>query len=145
MTEVVIRYVHFLSIFVLFALLTSEHLLLKPQVSRADIKRLAIIDLAYGITALVVLGAGLALWLGVGKPAEFYTKNPVFHAKFGLFILIGLLSIGPTVFFIKQRKTTAETIAVPRALIHLIRLELTLLVLMPLLAVLMAKGIGLPS
>ncbi|EDY86008.1 conserved hypothetical protein [gamma proteobacterium HTCC5015] len=145
MSEIIIRYAHFLSIFVLFALLTAEHLLLKPQVSRADMKRLGIIDIAYGVTALVVLAAGLALWMGVGKPAEFYTKNPVFHAKFGLFILIGLLSIAPTVFFIKQRKTTAESITVPKSLIHIVRLELTLLVAMPLLAVLMAKGIGLPS
>lgn len=31
--------------------------------------------------------------------------NSLFHAKLGLFILVGLLSILPTVVFIKWRKT----------------------------------------
>jgi len=45
-------------------------LLLKPQLTRAEVGRLANIEAVYGIAALALLMAGLTLWLGsFGKPA----------------------------------------------------------------------------
>src|SRR2546429_757256 len=56
--------------------LASEHLLLKKELTRSEINRLARIDAVYGVAALVLLTAGLILWLGsVGKPAVYYTKK----------------------------------------------------------------------
>ncbi|TMO92286.1 DUF2214 domain-containing protein, partial [Pseudoalteromonas sp. S3178] len=81
----------------------------------------------------------------VGKPSEFYTKNPIFHAKVGLFLLIALLSIIPTVFLLKHRNTTAANLSVPQRIIVIKRLEMLLLLVLPLLAALMARGYGLPS
>jgi len=143
MAEILVRYAHFLGIIVFASLLVAEHILVKDRLSVQDLKRVLIIDAAYGTSALVVLITGLALWFWLGKPAEFYSGNPVFHAKFGAFILIGIVSIYPTCFYLKSRKMTDDFVQVPRAVVNAIRLETLLLALIPLLAVFMAKGYGL--
>lgn len=144
-TEIILRYVHFISIFAIVGSLMSEHLLLKKEMTRQEVGRIARIDAVYGIAALSLLAAGLTLWLGsIGKPAVFYTKNWIFHTKLTCFILIGLLSIYPTVFFIKNRKGNPdELVKTPPLVFWMLRIELLLLVIIPLLAGLMAKGIGL--
>jgi putative membrane protein len=104
-TEILLRYLHFISIFAIVGTLVSEHLLLKSELTRAQIKRLSRIDAVYGIAALSLLIVGLTLWLGgFGKPTEYYSKNWIFHTKLTCFVLIGLLSIYPTVFFIRNAK-----------------------------------------
>ncbi len=140
-TDLFIRYFHFLGIFAMFALLTVQHMLLKGQVAAGGMKKIAGIDAAYGASALVVLLCGLGLWLWVGKPAGFYSHNWVFHTKVTLFVLIGILSIIPTMFILKNRKK-ATAVDVPKYIVMLIRVELLLLCIIPLLAVLMANGVG---
>ena len=142
--EIILRYLHFISIFAIVGSLVSEHLLLKKELSRKEIKRLAIIDGVYGMAALTLLSVGLTLWLGgFGKSSEFYTLNFIFHIKITLFATIGILSIYPTVFFIKNRKgDPTEIVQIPKTIFMLLRLELLLLFIIPLLAGLMAKGVG---
>lgn len=144
-TELLLRYFHFVSIFLIVGTLVSEHLLLKPMLSKRKIDRLSKIDGIYGLAVLSLLGAGLTLWLGgYGKPTEFYSENPIFHFKLTLFVVIGLLSIYPTVFFIKNRKGNQDDlVSIPKAIFWMIRLELLLVFLIPILAGMMAKGIGL--
>lgn len=143
--EIFLRYIHFISIFAIVGSLVSEHQLLKKEMKRHELARLARIDAVYGLAALSLLAAGLTIWLGgIGKPAEFYTKNWIFHTKLTCFILIGLLSIYPTVFFIKNRKENSnELVKTPHLIFWMLRFELLLLLVIPLLAILMAKGIGL--
>lgn len=143
-TELLLRYVHFISIFGIVGTLVAEHLLLKPSLTRAELGRISRIDGVYGLAALTLLGAGLTLWLGgFGKPSEFYTKNWLFHLKLTCFIAIGLLSIYPTVFFLKQRKgNPAEVVNIPNSIFWMLRAELVLLFVIPLLAGLMSRGIG---
>jgi putative membrane protein len=143
--DIFLRYLHFVSIFVIVSALVAEHLLLKNKMTRGELSRLARIDAIYGLAAITLLGAGLTLWLGsIGKPAEFYSKNWIFHIKISLFIVIGLLSIYPTVFFIKNRKgQTDETVEIPKAIFWMLRLEILLVFIIPILAGLMAKGVGL--
>ena len=141
-TDLFVRYIHFLGIFVMFSLLTIEHTVLKDRVDSGWIKRIAIVDIAFGISALVVLLAGIGLWFWVGKPAGFYNDNWIFHAKVSLFILIGLLSFFPSWFIRQQRNSLHESTTVPRFIVHIIRLELLFLCIIPLLAVLMANGVG---
>lgn len=142
--ELVLRYLHFVSIFTIVGVLVSEHLLLRKRLTRGEINRLARIDAVYGLAAMTLLIVGLTLWLGgFGKPAVYYTMNWVFHLKLGLFLSVGILSIYPTVFFIRHRKgDPAEEVAVPAKVFWMLRLELLLLFLIPLLAGLMARGIG---
>jgi putative membrane protein len=102
------------------------------------------IDGIYGLAVVVLLVVGLTLWLGgYGKPTEFYSQNPIFHTKLALFGIIGILSIYPTVYFIKNRKGDPnETLTVPKSIFWMLRLEILLLFVIPILAGLMAKGIG---
>lgn len=142
--EIIFRYLHFASIFVIVSTLVVEHLLLKKEIPRSEVARLAKVDAIYGLAALTLLGAGLTLWFsGIGKPTEFYSQNWIFHTKITLFALVGILSIYPTVFFLKNRKgNPEETVFVPKIIFWMLRIELLLLFLMPLLAGLMAKGVG---
>ncbi len=142
--ELLLRYLHFISIFGIAGTLITEHLLLKPSLTRFELTRLSRIDAIYGLAALTLLTAGLTLWLGgFGKPADFYTKNWIFHIKLTCFIAIGLLSIYPTVFFIKQRKGDPdEMINIPQSIFWMLRAELFLLFLIPWLAGLMSRGMG---
>lgn len=141
--EIFIRYIHFLCIIAIAGVITAEHLLLQPQMNRGEIKRLAKIDLIYGISAIIMVAAGLAMWFWVGKPAEFYSENWIFHLKVGLAIVLGLISLPPTLFFIKHSKgEPEEMVNIPKHLIMWIRMELLLLVIIPLLAVMMARGVG---
>jgi putative membrane protein len=142
--EIFLRYLHFISIFAIVGSLVSEHLLLKKELTRKEIGRLATIDAVYGVAALTLLAAGLTLWLGsFGKPSIVYTKNWIFHTKITLFATIGFLSIYPTMFFIKNRKGNPEEIVfIPKTIFWLLRFELLLLFIIPLLAGLMAHGVG---
>lgn len=141
--EILIKYLHFICIFAIISSIVGEHLLLKPQMTREEIKRLAILDAVYGYATILLLAAGFSLWFWVGKPAEYYSKNWVFHLKIGLFVIVGLLSIYPTIFINKQKKgTKSDLVDVPPSIKYIIRLELLILFIMPLTASLMAKGIG---
>jgi len=143
-TEILLRYIHFICILTIAGTLVAENSIIRKTMFRSDINKLARIDSVYGLAALALVAAGLTLWLGsYGKPADFYSHNPIFHAKLGLFAAVGIASIYPTVFFLKQRKgDPADTVTIPLIIIRLLRLELVLLAIIPLLAGLMAKGIG---
>ena len=145
MTELAVRYVHFIGILVLASMLVGEHLLLKTQLTNSEVKRLAAIDAMYGLSAIVALIAGLSLWLWVGKPSSFYTGNPLFHLKLGAFVALGLLSVYPTLFLLKHRKSPLPLIEVPKRVIRIVRAELLILMVIPALAVLMAHGYGMVS
>lgn len=144
--ELILRYVHFVSIFAIVSSIASEHMLLKKELTPQELKRLSRVDSVYGIAAIFLLAAGLTLWLGsFGKPAEFYTHNWIFHLKLTLFVIIGLLSIYPTVFFIRSGKKKEPTVKVPPIIFWMIRLELLIIFIIPLLAGLMSRGTGLPN
>lgn len=145
--ELLLRYLHFLSILAIAGTLTAEAIMVKEKMNRKMIGTVARIDLFYGIAAITLLAAGLTLWLaGIGKPAAWYSRNWIFHLKLTLFIVIGLLSIYPTIFFLKKRKGDPnEEVPVPAIIRYSIYTELLLLAIIPMLAGLMARGIGLPG
>ncbi len=143
MTELFVRYIHFISIFILCSMLVLEYLLLKPEMTLNEIRQFLRVDGLYGLSAMTTLAAGLTLWFIVGKPAVFYSSNWVFHLKVGIFIIIALLSIYPTFFFTRARRKTAASIVIPDRIKNIIRTALFAIVIMPLLAVFMARGFGL--
>ena len=145
MTELIItRYLHFIAVFAIVGAIIAEQFLVSNKMSRYEIKRISKIDGIYGLGAILVLVAGLLLWFAVGKPAQFYSRNWIFHTKLTMFVVLGLLSIYPTVFFLKNRKgdDLDTEITVPKAVIVLLRLELILVIIMPILATYMSLGIG---
>ncbi|WP_421682462.1 DUF2214 family protein [Stutzerimonas urumqiensis] len=148
MAYAIAAYLHFLAIFVLFALLVLEHQLFRPSLSFERARSLFRIDVAFGIAAALVLATGLARVIWFGKGLEYYLQNSAFHAKVGLFVLVALLSIYPTVTFLGWRRhlkagqAPALSDARARWVKMTIRLELLLFLFIPLAAALMARGIG---
>ena len=145
-TELAVRYLHFASILTLVGAVLAQHWGLRSTLTRRQVGRLQRMDVIYAVSVVVVLATGFLQWLAVGKPAAFYSPNPVFHTKITLFLIVGRLSAYPGVFLARQRKGEAdETVAVPPLVVWSIRGELLLRFAMPLLATLMARGIGLPT
>jgi len=148
MAQAIAAYLHYLSIFVLFALLVLEHRLFRLPLDLERARSLIVVDIAYGACAGVVLLTGAARVLWFAKGADYYLHNSLFHAKIGLFVLVALLSILPTMTFLNWRNDLKAG-RVPQVSEHqsrlvtmTIRLELLALLILPLLATLMARGYG---
>jgi len=145
--ELFIPYLHFLSIMVLMGSLITEHLLLKPSITKEQIKSLATIDLIYVIAVVMVLTTGILRWFVYGKGYDFYMSTPLFHIKLTLFFVLAILSIFPTLKILKWKRSVKNnfdpeiTEKSVKRLLMFIRIELLILAIMPLLAVMIARGI----
>lgn len=146
-TEALLAYAHFLAILMMATFLASEAALCcKEWINAAVVERLARLDLLYGISALAVLATGLAR-VGWGmKGSAWYWSQPLLHTKVTLFVVIGLMSIVPTMRFLRWRKTLRTTGALPdeaalRSTRRLVMIEAHLLVLIPLLGGFLARGV----
>ncbi|HEY0505223.1 MAG TPA: DUF2214 family protein, partial [Lysobacter sp.] len=107
LTDFLLACVHHLLVFGLVAMLVAESALLRGHIDRNVLQRLAGLDMGYGLCAMALIVAGLSrVWFGI-KGHDFYLHNPWFHAKMGAFVLVGLLSILPTVRFLRWRKALA--------------------------------------
>ena len=143
MSQVIVNYAHFLGMGGLFAALAAEIALFRPQLVGATARKLARIDALYGLAALTILGSGLLKVFAGDKPAAYYGHNPLFHVKMTLFVVALIMSVYPAIHFVRQRKAAAEApVAMPGSIGLLLRLQMVVLVLIPLLAVLMARGYG---
>jgi len=114
-------------------------------ISRDDASGIFKVYLMTGVAILITLIAGLSLWLYVGKPAAFFSGNPVFHAKLGLFIILLTVLAHPLRYFAKVSSATggiSDPITIPLGVQRLQKTAIPLLLLMPVLAYLMARGIG---
>ena len=143
MSEIIIRSLHFIGIMMLYSALFAEHLLIRKEMELAQFKKLAVLDAIFGLSALLMLGTGFMLWFYVGNMPEFYTSNWVFHIKLSLFVFVALISLLPTIFFLRNRKSEQATVLVSGKIIGFIRAELVILLCIPVVAASMAKGFGL--
>lgn len=147
-TEALLAYAHFLAILTMTVFLASEAALCRKEwLNPAVVERLARVDMVYGIAAIAVLATGLArIWWGM-KGVGWYWSQPLLHAKVTLFVIIGLISIVPTVRFLRWRRALRATGALPaeeeiRSTRRLVMIEAHLLVVIPLLAVFLARGVA---
>jgi len=145
MTYALFRLLHFAALILLAGAVVIQNIAIRPSISDEDARNLAKVDKAAGLGALLSLVFGLLLWLWVGKPAAFYSDNPVFHVKLGLYLLLIALAVRPAVFLQRRAHTTQAEISVPGSVRLLLRLELVVLIVIPVLAFLMARGVGLPA
>src|SRR3546814_13232698 len=84
--------------------LMVQMVLLKISNVADAVRSLVRIDRIYGIAALLVFVTGLArVWDG-GKGADYYWHNGMFHGVIGLFVLAALISVMPTLRFMRWRK-----------------------------------------
>ncbi len=104
LTDLLLAALHHLLVFALVAMLVSQAVLLRGALDAPTLRRLSRLDAGYGACAVMLLIAGL-LRIGFGiKGHDFYLHNPWFHAKIGAYVLVGLLSILPTLNFARWRK-----------------------------------------
>ncbi|GAB3259428.1 DUF2214 family protein [Chitinimonas naiadis] len=134
---------HYLGAMLLMACLVTEHMLLKPRMDADTLRKLGRIDGLYGMLAILQIVTGLGrIW--AEKGLAFYAHSGLFHLKITLFVLLGLLSIYPTVRIIAWRRRAGAVAewAPPefKRVLMLVRVELLLLILLPIVASLMARG-----
>jgi len=95
-----VAYVHYLSFMLCFGALVLERRLIKANPSKQDATLMVITDVVYGIAALALLGSGILRVLYFGQGSEFYTENPLFWWKVGVYLAVGGLSLYPTITYI---------------------------------------------
>jgi putative membrane protein len=146
--EALLAYAHILAILTLVVFISSEAALCRPEWLNAKIvERLALVDRVYGIAAGAVLLTGLArTWWGI-KGTAWYWHNGLLHLKLALFIAIGLMSIKPTIMFIRWRKELRASGSLPeeaqvRTARKWVMAQAHIIALIPLVAVFLARGFG---
>jgi putative membrane protein len=141
-------FLHHAAAFLLVAVVTVELVMMRGEITLATARTLLRMDSVYGVSALMLLIVGFIRVVYTEKGADYYFHSGPFLAKLTLFIIVGLLSIVPTVKFLGWRKAlkTGQAPALDDATRRRIRMiihtELTLLFLIMLCAALMARGIG---
>lgn len=144
--SVLFAFLHHVAAFALVAALAIEFMLIRQPVTAENARRIAVVDGIFGASAGVLLIAGLARVFFFEKGHVYYFTSHAFLTKFGLFILIGLASIVPTMEFMRWRKAMkagrepevdAKKAVTIRKIIHW---ELAGIVLILACAALMAKG-----
>jgi putative membrane protein len=143
MLDLLLAIGHHLLIFGIFGIICAEFWAVRPGLSSAMISRIASIDLWYGILAVLVLVIGFSRAVFAAKGWGYYSHNAFFWLKLGTFAAVGLLSLPPTLSFMRWRKSALQPsdgdIQRIRRYLHL---ELALFMLLPIFAAAMARGYG---
>jgi putative membrane protein len=144
-------FLHHIAAFTLFAALVVEFVLIRDELTLRSARKIQIADMIFGISAGVLLVVGLLRVFYFEKGSYYYFHSWAFNTKFALFIIVGLISIVPTIEFLSWRKAVKSG-QVPalseqkrRSLRSIMHWELLGIALIILSAALMAKGIGMMS
>jgi putative membrane protein len=139
-------FLHHLCAFTVVAALAIEFILIGQAFSHATAKRLAVTDAVLGVTAGLLFVVGLCRVFFFEKGADYYFHSHAFLTKLSVFIAVALISIIPTVEFLKWRKplkagqlpsVSAEKLRFIKKIIHG---ELAAVVIIVLCAAFMARG-----
>jgi len=139
-------FLHHLCAFTLVAAVAIEFTLIRQELTLASARRLQVTDLVLGIAAGLLLIIGLCRVFFFEKGASYYWHSHAFLLKFGLFVIVGLLSIIPTMEFLSWRGAiTARRVPVMEAsrrrrVSVIIHAELAAIVVILLCAAIMARG-----
>ena len=144
---IIAAFLHHLAAFVVVGALMVELVILRNDLTIQSARSVLRMDMAYGVAALVLLVVGFVRVFHTEKGSAYYFSSGPFLVKLTLFIAVGLLSIYPTLKFMGWRKELREQ-RVPdfdagtrRKVRMLIHVELTLILVIILMAIMMARGI----
>tara|TARA_Y100001968_G_scaffold232381_1_gene215187 strand:+ start:9292 stop:9753 length:462 start_codon:yes stop_codon:yes gene_type:complete len=144
-----VAYVHYLSFMICYGALIFERISVKANPNKKEAISMVIIDIVYGIAGIALLISGIYRVIKFGQGSDFYTQNPIFWTKIITFALVGSLSLYPTITYIlwavplSKGKLPDVTTNLVARLKLIINIELFGFLLIPFLATLMARGIGL--
>ena len=144
-SDLVLASFHHLLVLGLAVMLAAERVLLSLPPTKQTLHRLLRVDIGYGACAGLLLLVGvMRLHFGL-RPTAFYLHNPWFWWKIGVFVLAALLSVLPTVAFLRWRRAmrgdpgflpSAQAMAAMR---RIVSVELVLLAAIFVLAAMMAR------
>ncbi|HEV8688899.1 MAG TPA: DUF2214 family protein [Ideonella sp.] len=134
---------HHLLVFSLVAVLFAELVLISGPADAGRLRQLGKLDGAYGMLSMGVIAAGFVRAIYGAKGWSYYAHNHMFWAKITLFIIVGLMSAVPTMRLIRWRKqgTLPDTAALQSTRQWMLA-EVAVIALIPIVAILMARGIG---
>ena len=143
-----IAYIHYLGKILCFGSLLFERIILKTNLNKKETIGMIIADSIYGIAGLAILITGILRVKYFGQGCEFYNSNPIFWIKVSLYIVVGLLSLYPTITYILWAIPLSKNKLpnISEQLVNRFRLiittELIGFAIIPFFATLMARGIG---
>ena len=147
-TTAFVAFLHHLLAFTLVACVVYEFLTFHKGMTVEEARRIQRVDLIYGISAGLLLVVGLLRVFIFEKGLNFYIYNPFFWVKMAAFALVALMSIDPTIRYIRWNRRLKEgqppeiSEAEFRRSRLLLHLELVGIVIILLAAAMMARGIG---
>jgi putative membrane protein len=139
---------HHLFAFTVTACLVFEFVAFRKTLTIHEARRLQRIDLWYGVSAGLLIIVGLLRVFFFEKGSNYYFHNYMFWTNMGLFLVIGLLSVYPTIRYIQWNPVLADNRSPEisdgeyRNIRLLLWLEMIGIVLILFAAPMMARGIG---
>ena len=107
MLDLVLAIAHHLMIFALAGVLAAEFVMLRPGLETGVVRRIVTIDNWYGLLAALILAVGFSRAIFAAKGWDYYSHNLFFWGKISAFVLIAILSIKPTVAYMRWKRTGA--------------------------------------
>lgn len=141
---------HLLALAIGFAAIIIRARALGSSLDGFGLRRVLAADNWWGLAAFLWIGTGLArVLLGTEKATAYYTGNPVFWLKMGLFGMVFLLELLPMITLIQwrnalRRSVTPDLRSAPR-LATISWLEAALVLSIIFVATALARGIGFSS
>lgn len=141
--DLILAILHHFLVFSLAGLLAAELVLVRPGLGAQNLGLLGRIDAAYGGLAGAVIVVGICRVIFGIKGWEYYVSNHAFWGKMVAFVIVGLLSIGPTRRILAWRKSGT---VVPDSEVLSVRAwikgEVFFLAAVLVFAAAMARGVG---
>lgn len=139
---------HHLLIFAIAGVLAFELGAMRRDLTGHDVLRLARVDIWYGILAVAIIVVGFSRAVFAAKGWAYYSVNLFFWAKIAAFAVVGLLSIGPTLAYLRWRRALrSDPLFIPTGpevarVRQFLWLEVIVFAFVPLFAAAMARGYG---
>ncbi|MDO4681311.1 MAG: DUF2214 family protein [Lautropia sp.] len=145
--ESILAFLHLSAILMMVVFVTSEAALCRTEWLNADVlKRLARVDVLYGLSALCVLLTGFVRMVWGAKGFDWYLAQPMLHAKITFFVLMAVIAVPASIAIRRWARVWDRTGQLPpsrdvRKIRRLIMIGSHLMMVIPLFAVFLARGV----
>ncbi len=106
-----IAFGHFIAFFGLASALTLQIALVKPSPDIETAKRIQRADRTYGLMAGLVLVFGFLRVFYFEKGSDYYFNNTYFLIKMAIFVIVGIMTIYPTMTYLRWNEELNQGIA----------------------------------
>jgi putative membrane protein len=146
--DAILAYLHFTAVFLLFSFMVVETMMMRGSLDATAVRVLARVDIWFFGSAIAALATGFLRLVWGAKGPDYYLASWPIYVKVALFLAVGIISVWPTLRFIQWKRMFERDPAwkVPdderRLVRRLIMVEVHLAALIPLVAVIMSRGLG---